>query len=180
MRSGEKSVVSYEDYVAGWLDSSIHDFLGNLPEPSESMDFALITSLDSNVAASSLLGKSPHLESVVHDAKPLGTGILLPTALMLQADAGNRIFFGFDEVWFFPNDKIEPKPELAWLVGPNRIDQAKLDRLGPWLVDNGCSLALGDGVGLNFVVKARGLVRYLIGSSMSQPQFATAGEVEAV
>jgi hypothetical protein len=33
-----------------------------------------------------------------------------------------------------------------------------------------CSLALGDGNGLNFVAKARGLVKYLLGHSLDQPQ----------
>jgi len=35
---------------------------------------------------------------------------------------------------------------------------------------NGCSLALGDGVGLNIIVKALGLVKYVIAHSQSQPK----------
>ena len=68
----------------------------------------------------------------------------------------DRLFFGFDEIWFFPSDRVAPKPESVWIVGPKRIDQTKLDRLGPWMSDTGCSLALGDGAGLNVIVKARG------------------------
>jgi hypothetical protein len=178
MRNGNNSPIHYKDYVAGWLDSSIHDFLGHFPTTSKSMEFALITSLDSNPAPSSLLGKSPALRAVARDAKPLKEGILLPTALMLEAHARNQIFFGFDEVWFFPDDKIKPKPESAWLVGPNRIDQRQLDKLGSWMSDNGCSLGLGDGCGLNLIMKARGLVKYLIAYSMSQPQPTAGGEAE--
>ncbi len=177
MKNGNNGMISYKDYVAGWFDSSIRNFLEHFPRHSRSMDFALITSLDSNLAPSSLLDKSPELKPIAHDAKRLDAGILLPTALMLEADASKQIFFGFDEVWFFPTDKIEPKPESSWLVGPRRIDQRKLDKLGSWMTDNGCSLALGDGDGLNVIVKARGLIKYLIAYSMSQPQPIIGGEV---
>jgi hypothetical protein len=177
MRNGNKTIVSYKEYVAGWFETSIRDFLEHFPRPSKSMDFALITSLDSNLAPSSLLGKSPELQLVARSAKTLKSGILLPTAVLLQVDAKDQIFFGFDEVWFFPHDKIKAKPESAWLVGPNRIDQKKLDRLGPWMTDNDCSLALGDGDGLNVLMKARGLAKHFIAFSMSQPKPTTGGEV---
>lgn len=178
MRNGANSMVSYKDYVAGWFDTSISDFLEHFPHASRSMDFVLITSLDSNLTPSSLLGKSPQLASVAHRAKAVKSGILLPTAVLLEANASDQLFFGFDEVWFFPTDKIKPKPESAWLVGPNRIDQTKLDRLGAWIADNGCSLALGDGDGLNVIAKARGLVKYLLAYSMCQPLPAGGDEEE--
>ena len=43
-----------------------------------------------------------------------------------------------------------------------------MNKLGKWMLANHCSLALGDGEGLNVIVKAMGLVRYLIGHSQSQ------------
>jgi hypothetical protein len=39
-----------------------------------------------------------------------------------------------------------------------------------WMGDNSCSLALGGGEGLNFVVRAHGLVRFLLGSSIEQAE----------
>ena len=42
-------IVCYQDYVAGWLDSSIHDFLQAFPPISKSMSYALITCLDSTL-----------------------------------------------------------------------------------------------------------------------------------
>jgi hypothetical protein len=177
MRDGNNHMVQYKDYVSGWLASSVHAFLGHLPRASRNLDFALITCLDSHLEPRSLLRKSPELKSVARDAVPVKTGILLPTARMLEATADNQIFFGFDEVWFFPHDKIKPKPDAAWLVGPKRIDQKKLDKLGPWMAENGCSLALGDGDGLNLIVKARGVVKYLISYSLCQPRPTNGGEV---
>jgi hypothetical protein len=164
------SMVHYGDYVAGWFDSSIQDFLEALPRTSTRMKYALITSLDSNPEPRSLLDKSPELRSVAEAATPLGGGILLPAAHLLETDSTKQIFYGFDEVWFFPSTDISPKPASASLVGPRRIDQARLDKLGPWMTENACSLGLGDGSGLNLIVKARGLIKYLIASSLAQPQ----------
>ena len=161
--------VHYEDYVAGWLDSSIHEFLEVFPASSKKMDYALITCLDSNLNPATLLHKSPELKPLAPMAQLLGRGLLVPTKALLEVNSRNQLFFGFDELWFFPSEPIEPKPASAWLVGPSRVEQTKLDKLGKWISSNACSLGLGDGDGLNFVVKARGLVRHLLVHSMGQP-----------
>ena len=176
MRNGDNGMIHYKDYVAGWMDSSIGDFLASFPRTSKRMDFALITSLDSDLYPSKMLGTSPELKSLGNAVKPLGSGVLIPTSYILKADV--EIFYGFDEVWFFPHENLTPKPDTAWLVGPNRINQKALDELGSWLVRNECSLALGDGDGLNFLAKARGLVKYLLAYSMLQPEPETGGEEE--
>jgi hypothetical protein len=163
-------MVSYNDYVAGWLDSSIRDFLPSFQPVSDSMKYALITCLDSNLEPKSLLKRGLDLGAGSEAARPLGKGLLLPTRLLLQVCSHDQLFFGFDEVWFFPTDKIKPKPSAAWLVGPARIDQKKLDKLGAWMSDNSCALALGDGDGLNFVIKARGLAKHLLAHSIDQRQ----------
>src|SRR5206468_3501502 len=93
----------------------------------------------------------------------------VPSQLLRNAHILDQLFVGFDEIWFLRGDKIEPKPD-AWIVGPSRIDQTKLDKLGSWMTGNECSLGLGDGDGLNIIVRARGQVRDLIAHSMSQPQ----------
>jgi hypothetical protein len=117
-----------------------------------------------------LLKKSSKLKAALHGAKALRKGLLLPSCLLDSAEVRNQVFFGFDEVWFFPTDKIKPKPESAWIVGPSRIDQAKLDKLGTWMTENDCSLALGDGDGLNVIVKSHGFAKHVIAHSMSQPE----------
>jgi hypothetical protein len=163
-------IVSYKDYIAGWLDSSIHDFLGVFPPDDAIVRYALITSLDSNCAPASLRKKSPELKSLASKARTLGTGLLLPTQLLRKANSRGRILFGFDEIWFFPSDDIEAKPGPPSLVGPGRLDQEKLNKLGGWMSHCSCSLALGDGEGLNFIIKAQGLVKCLLGHSLVQPE----------
>lgn len=164
-------MVSYEGYVAGWLNSSVHDFLAALfPSPAKALRYALITCLDSNPHPASLLDSSPELKSLAAGAKTLGTALLLPTGLLMERGAAHRYFYGFDEIWFFPGEPTQAKPASASLVGPARVDQSRLDALGKWMSHNACSLALGDGEGLNFVVKARGLVRHLLGHSLEQPR----------
>lgn len=172
MNIGKARIVQYKDYVAGWLDSSIADYVELLADAPTAMTFALVTCLDSQQSPASLLSKSPELRSLAPVARPIGDAFVLPTKALLVVNSRSPIFHGFDEVWFFPDDKLEPKPATAWLVGPARIGNQKLRRLGSWMANNGCSLGLGDGEGLNLVVKAGGMVKQLIGHSLSQPEHA--------
>jgi hypothetical protein len=105
----------------------------------------------------------------MNGATTLKKGLLLPSKLLHKASLRSRLFVGFDEIWFFPTAKIEPKPESASIVGPHRIGQETLEKLGHWMGANGCSLALGDGVGLNVAVRAHGLMKYVIAHSLCQP-----------
>ncbi|HEX5443972.1 MAG TPA: hypothetical protein VFW87_09100 [Pirellulales bacterium] len=164
------AIVSCKEYVAGWFDSSIHDFLSDLPPQAAGTRYALITCLDSNRAPASLRANSPELQPLKDQTREFGSGLLVPTELLLEANSTQQIFFGFDELWLFPSEPSESKPDSAWLVGPARIGQSTLDQLSVWMSKNGCSLGLGDGEGLNTIVKARGLPRYLIGHSLEQPQ----------
>src|SRR5487761_721097 len=133
------NLVFYRDYVAGWLDSSIRDFMETFPA-SPSAKYALITCLDSDRQPASLCERSPELKGLARTARAVGSGLLLPTEV-LTAESRSTIFFGFDELWFFPTDAVEPKPDSAWLVGPTRIDQSRLDQIGGWMARNSCSLA---------------------------------------
>ncbi len=161
-------MVCSKDYVAGWLDSTVREFLNALPRKSKAIAYALITCLDSDRNPRSLLKKSPALKAIMQVSRTLGNGLLLPWMLLQESVALDQLLFGFDEIWFFPIDQIQPKPDSAWIVGPGRIDQAKLDKLDRWLTDNQCSLGLGDGHGLNVIVKAQGLAKYLIAHSILQ------------
>lgn len=167
-------MVSNKEYIAGWLDSSVHDFLEVISPDETSTKYALITCIDSNRDPSSMLHKSPELKGIAGRCQVLGTSLLLPTEWMLHADSQRQIFFGFDEIWFFPNKDIEPKPASATMVGPPRIDRSRFTKLVKWMSRNSCSMALGSGEGLNFIVKAHGVVRYLLGHSMDQPQHSLA------
>jgi hypothetical protein len=162
-------IISYRNYVAGWLDSTVHDFLVDF-SPNASAKYALITCLDSNPKPAALLEKSPELKPLADQAMILGTGLLLPSEVLLlaESDASSRVFFGFDEIWFFPSKRIQPKPSGVTLQGPARLTQGMFNRLAAWMSDNSCSLALGGGEGLNFAVRARGFGKYLLGYSIGQ------------
>ena len=164
------AMVHHERYVAGWLDSTVHDLVANLTSNFASMKFALITCLDSDTNPAALLESSPELNALDPRPVPLGDALWLPTAQLVECDSRHRLFHGFDELWFSPSPPATPKPDSAWIVGPNRISQGNLDRLGEWMTSNDCSLGLGDGDGLNFVVKAMGLMRHLLAQSMTQPE----------
>jgi hypothetical protein len=161
-------MVYYRDYAAGWLDSSVASFLEDFPTTYERLKFALITCIDSNTNPSSMLRSSPELSGLRAHASSLGQGIVIPTRRLIEAGRVRRLFFGFDEVWFFPNRPVEPKPDSGWIVGPSVISDETFEQLGGWMMENSCSLALGDGDGLNLIIKARGLVRNLIGQTIKQ------------
>jgi hypothetical protein len=162
------TIVTCEDYIAGWMDGSIHEFLGELPRTSRESKFAAITCLDSNPRPASLLKKSPELKLLGKAARPLGAGLVLPARRLLEADSQNRLFYGFDEIWFFTSKPTEPKPTSLSLVGPARIDQRRLRRICSWMSQNSCSLGLGDGDGLNFIVRIPGLLRHLLEQPAAQ------------
>lgn len=167
-------IVSNREYVAGWLDSSVHDFLPAVAISDASIAYALVTCIDSNRNPASLLHSSPELKPLARRAQTLETGLLVPTERLLECDARRQLFFGFDEIWFFPANEIEPKPPAATIVGPTRIDRVRFKRLGKWMLDNSCSLAVGGGEGLNFVVRASGLARSVLGFSIEQPNPSSA------
>ncbi len=162
-------MVKYKDYIAGWLDTSIHDFVLSMPSAYPSMQYALVTCLDSSRDLSTLIKSSSELTGLKDRAGLLGDGLLLRTSDLIDHDGSHRIFFGFDEVFFFPSDEILPRPAGPGLVGPDRVSQSRIESIGEWMNDNSCTLALGDGDGLNFVLRAHGLVRYFIGSTLRQP-----------
>jgi hypothetical protein len=169
-RERKRNLTHHKEYVAGWLDSSIEEFLDTFPRNSESAAYALITCLDSSPDPASLLQKNPTFRAALNGATTLKKGLLLPSKVLHKASLRSQLFVGFDEIWFFPTPEIEPKPESFSIVGPHRVDQEVLDNLGPWMEANGCSLALGDGEGLNLIVKAYGLAKFVIAQSLVQPE----------
>jgi hypothetical protein len=164
------NIVYHNGYVAGWLDSSVGDFLAPLPRSAESAAYVLITCLDSNVDPASLVKKNPNLREALNGVATLKNGLLLPSKLLYKSSLRSRLFVGFDEIWFSLTAEIKPKPKSASIVGPQRISQEMLEKLGDWMDANGCSLALGDGAGLNVMVKAYGMVKYVLAHSLSQPE----------
>ena len=64
-------MVHYKEYIAGWLDSTVHDFLKVFPRNSKSTKYALVTCIDSNLDPASLLSSSPELRSIAERVAPL-------------------------------------------------------------------------------------------------------------
>ncbi len=163
-------MASREGYTAGWLDSSIHDFLIDLPRAFPSMATALITAIDSSPDVVGLLDRSPELRGIKPIAEPLGRGIVVPTRVLLEREKTHPIFFGFDEVWFCRKPPRAPRPDsVSMLYGPGRVREEELERIALWMAQSDCSLGLGDGLGLNFVIKARGLVQHLLSHTLQEP-----------
>lgn len=163
-------MLQFNGYVAGWLNSTITDFLEAFPRGLETAKYALITCLDSNPAPALLLKNNADLRAAMNGVIKLQKGVLVPAKSLHKANLRAQLFAGFDEIWFFSTDAVEPKPAAASIVGPNRIDRETFEELGKWMVDNDCLLGLGDGGGLNIIVKAQGFAKSIIGHSLMQPE----------
>jgi hypothetical protein len=152
-------------YTPGWIDTTIHDFLATVKEPPSSMAYALVTCLDSCFDLQSIVASSRTLQPLEEHAGFVGNGLLLTTRRLLTVERRTRVFFGFDEVWFFSRIPASPKPGDLIITGPGRIRGDSLGRIAGWMEENDCSLALGDGTGMNFCARLRGIARYLVPAS---------------
>jgi hypothetical protein len=148
--------------TAGWVDSSIHDFLLEIDEPSAAMAYALITCLDSSFDVGSIVSKSPQMSVLKAQGKVVGKGLLLTTRRLVALERKQRMFFGFDEIWFFHDAQVAPKPKKVVISGPNRISSKTIEQAAEWLQSNNGSLGLGDGTGMNFCARLRGVAKHLV------------------
>ena len=157
-------MASLKDYVIGWINKSINEFLSEDDELYHSNSYALITCLDSNPDVSSvfrLFEDKKSLPLLVPNL-PVGRGVLVPTRRLIAANQSRRIFFGFDEIWFFPGKKITPKPDDLTITRPGPIDPLEIEHHAAWMNSNGCSLGLGDGEGMNYCLKVQGVARTVV------------------
>ncbi|MBI1923594.1 hypothetical protein HYR99_05030 [Candidatus Poribacteria bacterium] len=151
-----------QTYTTGWIDSSIHTFLADIRVPPPSMTYALITCLDSCFDLPSIVNKSQAFSDIQSHGRMIGKGLVITTRKLLAMEQKHRIFYGFDEVWFFPHFHIQPKPPQICITGPMDLSEELPDKLVRWMEDSQCALGLGDGTGLNFVVKLTGIAKHLV------------------
>lgn len=152
----------HAEYIAGWIDTTVHQFLVEMDRPSVGMRYALITSLDSNPDVAAIAGVSKHLADLEGKFQPVGRGILMATSDLLATEYQSRMFFGFDEVWFFPHANITSKPEDLSITAPCSIGPEQIRRSAEWLTTNKCSLGLGDGLGMNYCLRIKGAAKHIL------------------
>lgn len=166
-------------YRAGWIDTTIHDFLYEIEDPPSSMAYALVTCLDSSFDVASLAKQNPQLMGLKRHGREVGQGVLLSSRRLIAMERRQRLFFGFDEVWFFTRSRVQPKPQRVVITGPDRISPERMRRAAGWMQKNGCSLGLGDGMGMNFCARLEGVAKYLV-ESYSETQSAAAAKTRAI
>lgn len=150
------------DFIVGWIDTSVHDFLASLGPPAKDMAFAFITCVDSSFDMPSVLSHSKHLLPIQQQCNLLQGGICVPTQFLVEQDRIGRLFTGFDELWLLAEPPVSPKPGSLIITGPYRISDAALQLANPWMRQNKCALALGDGTGLNYIAKLSGVAKTII------------------
>ena len=167
-------MVAKKEYMAGFVWTTINNFLDDLDEPSPSMSYALVTYLDSNPDVSSVFRDNESLVRYQSIMTPIGPGALFSTHKLVDANRRQRIFFGFDEIWFSPDENVTEKPRSFVITRPNSIDPQEISDHGPWLNQNRCSLGLGDGEGMNYCLKVQGVARSIV-RSFNDAFFARSG-----
>jgi hypothetical protein len=140
-----------EQYSTGWFDSTIGDLVQGDVGLIARFQYVLISSLDSVMdLASSRIGSKLFL--AVPGCRQLGKGILLPGLSLTPAARAFSLFVGFDEIWCFDVAPTLSKPdELSILPPPEFRSSAPSAAVLEWMLATGCRLALGDGIGLNYV-----------------------------
>ena len=171
-------MAGHSDYMAGWINTTIHDFLQEIDEIAFSMAYALITYLDSNPDVASVFEKSKSLSGLKEKHRVVGTSALVTTRQLLAAERKHRLFYGFDEVWFFPYYDVTIKPDDLVITAPYSIESQKIEQHHRWLVSNKCSLGIGDGVGMNYCLKIRGVAKYIVQAINEGNPHALEGERE--
>jgi hypothetical protein len=166
------------EYLIGWNDATIHDFVSSIGEPAREIKYTLVTCIDSSFNVSALRASSSLLRNLTNDFEVIGDGLLFETKTLAKAEDRSRIFFGCDEVWFSARKDIAPKPQGLVIVGPSRIDARLLEDHAKWLADNKCALGLGDGDGLNYCVKVSGFAAQFAHTIKGLGSVASSGNLE--
>jgi hypothetical protein len=100
-------------YTVGWTAGGGHDFLSGVETPSTSMAYALITCLDGCFDLPLMVAKSRSLNRLREKGRLTGRGLLLTTRQLVAAERRQRLFHGFDEVWFFARRPARAKARHA-------------------------------------------------------------------
>jgi hypothetical protein len=142
---------------AGWIAGhNVRTLFVEQPELLTAFSFAVVTCLDSTRDV------GPYLRAQVPGAVSLGDGVVLAVAELetLLHEAG--AFVGFDEVSLFDERPAIPKPDDVWFTSDEPItDRVDIDSLRAWVSASGCGLAVGDGIGLNYITVDFAIARSL-------------------
>lgn len=153
---------SPKEFHSGWVPRlSVRELIERHPDVFRSADAVLITMLDSNenihelpaVAGTFSNSESTELLSL----EPFvvnGAGLL---RLLDQRD----LFTGFDEIWMLRHMVDSPPPVEASLVAPEQVGSEPPEAVAAWMKESEAVLALGDGIGMNFVGADENLLRQL-------------------
>jgi hypothetical protein len=139
----------------GHLESSIAEMLHGETCITRDSSVVLITCLDSvhDLAASAI---GTEVLKRFPDCRVLGSGLLLPGALVRHVHGAQGLFSGFDELWCFNRAPCTGPPEqISVRPPPDFGSEAPSPDVLAWMHANACALALGDGFGLNFVARDR-------------------------
>lgn len=143
----------------GWTDTSIGVLVRSGTSLLLPFEYILVTSIDSGTD----MREMPTAVGIAQrhsECKFLGSGLVIPAAIVVEVADVFKLFTGFDEIWCFEHDPMVAKPEALSLVGPLNLSTDDVPpSLRIWMAESSCKLGLGDGIGLNFATPDEGIGR---------------------
>jgi hypothetical protein len=88
--------------------------------------------------------------------------VIVPGEIIARLGASLNLFNGFDELWCFKRPPVMAKPNSLSIASPYNVETEDLPAsLSSWMAETECQLALGDGIGLNFITPQEDLAHRL-------------------
>jgi hypothetical protein len=140
-------------FWANHTQGSIHVLTASAVRVFEPWPWSLITSLDSLRDLSDVF-RRPAFKTVADEAVVVGTAVLVSSAGLIRIAKGGFLT-GFDEVWLLSRPPGSAPPHDATIVGPADAANGDLTATIAWMRSEACGLALGDGIGLNYVTTSQ-------------------------
>ena len=138
---------------AGFIsDTSLGEFISAHATTFRRLPYVLISFIDSDSNVVDMPWVRAHLDS--DPSWALSQRPLIVTGThFIQAVEGNLQLAGFDEIWVPSRWLVTPPPLTANLLAPRNLSDSVPAEVSEWMEETESRLGLGDGEGLNYVVR---------------------------
>jgi hypothetical protein len=148
------------NFWIGRVEASIGLLIEDLPELLIHYQYVLISCIDSSRNLRTLKSLAQAINGLT-DLQFVNGALLMKINDFLKIANTYNLFNGFDEIWLFSSSPLNNLPHEIWITGPLDISKEIPNDLIQWMMNSGCGLGLGDGIGLNFISSDTTIVNIL-------------------
>ena len=139
---------------------TVRDWLAANASRIRDLPYVLISSIDGDTQVSDMRWVTARRLDAPDWALSLSP-LVISGASTVDLLADNNLFTGFDELWIPSGLPVVQPPDEARLVAPLELDTEVPTEVLAWLKNSRCRLGVGDGYGMNYVVRDLALGRDL-------------------